>query len=542
MTQLELPPISIGRYIDLLKRRRWQVVPVSLAGLLIGGIVAFFIPRYYVCDTMVEFRGSVLGIGPGAGSGETIRNYIGGASFQVRRAVSTALAKLGWPEAVSGSMDEKRDFVEEVRKRVKVTDLSAGEPGRTTAYLQISYRDTDATRARELTNTLREVWLESQRNKIRELADKELADVNRRIDQAMTNADRAEEDLRRFEQENGLNPNDFSRGSGAMITRLTDERFKLEAKLNDARARQSFLRKQYEGLHADLESTPKFKSVKADPAAVPGLERQKAQAKGALVRAQLALQYITENHPEWAFYQALLLKAEQELDAIEKLSEAAGGGEVENERWTQLYQEVTKLSDEMDSIDAQIRTHEEQLGQLKAQTARMPDISGTYDRMRFDLQQARKALDTYKQEGIAKQLKKKQLLDQDPYETVELAEVPTRPTEPDIGLLALAGSAIGIALAIGLVLLFDILQTTFKTVDDVQRLLPVPVLGGMSHMVTVEQRRDVVVRRTRASLVAGVFLVLMIAIVTIYYVAPTRLPPMLRDTLGLILGTPSAAK
>ena len=43
--QPHLPQLSLQRYVDLVKRRRWQVLPVSLLGLLVGGIVAFFIPR-----------------------------------------------------------------------------------------------------------------------------------------------------------------------------------------------------------------------------------------------------------------------------------------------------------------------------------------------------------------------------------------------------------------------------------------------------------------------------------------------------------------
>ena len=46
MTQVDMPQLSLSRYVDLVKRRRWQVVPVSLLGLLIGGLVAFFIPRF----------------------------------------------------------------------------------------------------------------------------------------------------------------------------------------------------------------------------------------------------------------------------------------------------------------------------------------------------------------------------------------------------------------------------------------------------------------------------------------------------------------
>jgi len=52
---IELPQLSLAHYFDLLKRRRWQVIPISLLGLFIGGIVAFFVPRYYVAETYVDY-------------------------------------------------------------------------------------------------------------------------------------------------------------------------------------------------------------------------------------------------------------------------------------------------------------------------------------------------------------------------------------------------------------------------------------------------------------------------------------------------------
>jgi uncharacterized protein involved in exopolysaccharide biosynthesis len=54
VSQIELPQFSMQRYVDLLRRRRWQVIPVSVIGLLVGGLVALFIPRYYVVDVLIE--------------------------------------------------------------------------------------------------------------------------------------------------------------------------------------------------------------------------------------------------------------------------------------------------------------------------------------------------------------------------------------------------------------------------------------------------------------------------------------------------------
>ena len=57
---VELPQLSLQRYVDLVRRRRWQLVPVSLLGLLVGAVVAFLIPRYYVAEATFEGSGCAI--------------------------------------------------------------------------------------------------------------------------------------------------------------------------------------------------------------------------------------------------------------------------------------------------------------------------------------------------------------------------------------------------------------------------------------------------------------------------------------------------
>ena len=79
-------------------------------------------------------------------------------------------------------------------------------------------------------------------------------------------------------------------------------------------------------------------------------------------------------------------------------------------------------------------------------------------------------------------------------------------------------------------------QGTFKTVEDVERAMPVPVLGGFAHLLTEEVRQKSRSSRRTASLVGGTVLVLVLAVVTIYYLDPTRLPAFARNVLALVLG------
>jgi hypothetical protein len=55
-------------------------------------------------------------------------------------------------------------------------------------------------------------------------------------------------------------------------------------------------------------------------------------------------------------------------------------------------------------------------------------------------------------------------------------------------------------------------------------------------METREEQQVAQRKRARASLVAASFLTLMAAVVTIYYVAPARLPPVVSKALTYLLG------
>ena len=127
-------------------------------------------------------------------------------------------------------------------------------------------------------------------------------------------------------------------------------------------------------------------------------------------------------------------------------------------------------------------------------------------------------------------------LGSEPPITFQRVGVPQHPTDPNGLLVALFGCLLGLSAAIGLILLIDILQGTFKTVDDVERALPIPVLGGMSHFETGDQLQMAKASRRRSSWMAAAVLGSAVIVVTIYYVAPERLPSAALNVLSLVLG------
>ena len=69
-----------------------------------------------------------------------------------------------------------------------------------------------------------------------------------------------------------------------------------------------------------------------------------------------------------------------------------------------------------------------------------------------------------------------------------------------------------------------------------RRVVQICLVGGMSHLETEVERDRTVRSRRRTTLAAAAFVFLCVAVVTIFYVDATRLPPAVRDLLALLLG------
>jgi uncharacterized protein involved in exopolysaccharide biosynthesis len=535
MTQLELPPISFKRYLDLLKRRRWQVLPVSILGLLVGGVVAFFIPRYYVSTTVIEFRGAVLDTGRGR---DPMKPVISSAQISIRYTVTRALETLGWPEALSTDSEKRRAFIHGVRDRIRVADLGPYGPGRQTAHIQISYRDTDGVRAKELTETVRDLWIHEQLERLEEKASRELAKVNQLIGDAREATDNADLEVLAFEKSSDINPLDFGRNRNIQSVK-SRERQKVGDLIAAADVERRRLETQLEAKTTRLGSTPRKQIVTEEPKVPQAIRDSMIVAMAQVMKADSALKNLSESHPFYPRFLAQKKAAEEEFSSLQQLVGEAVTKEVPNPEYAPLRKEVDDLTIKLKTVRMGLQRHRLREGRLQGEIRALPDKISRYNKLLNARLKAYKELEVAEANLRMKEGFKRRLIEKKPYEVLEKAEVPHRPTEPNITLLALAGSAVGLAFAIGLILLMDVIQTTFKTVDDVAHVLTLPVLGGMSHMVTSEQRRRVHARRTGTGLVAGVFLVLMVSLITIYYVAPTRLPPMVRDTLDMILGTPA---
>ena len=538
MTQLELPPISFARYLDLLKRRRWQVLPVTIVGLLVGAIVALLIPRYYVCTTSILFRGSVLGTDGGR---DPMAALVDGADLAIKYSVAAALDDLGWPE-MAGPPESRRAFISSVKSRVEVQDLGPHVERRQSTNLRILYKDTDPYRAKELTNRLRDVWIAEQQRGLREQADLELKSKMAEIGLAQKVLDRAQLDLTDYARQHKLNPQDFMNQRDGVLDAKSKELFDLGVAIATAEAARDGSAAAIKARVEQLATTPRRITQTTPVTIPPAIQTKIDEATVQLLAATTALSKMLESHPDYEMYRQWQKQAQDKLAALQEAVGGPGPGkEIDNPNYARLTKEIDDLTAKHNAAESALVTMKQRKAELDEEIGRVPQVLADYRHYEAAQQAAKADLDMLVNERRTMVSDKRDLIEAQPYQVKERAEVPPRPTDPNITLVALTGSAVGLAFAIGLVLLIDILQTTFKTPDDVERLLSLPVLGGMSYLMTAERRKQVHSRRTKVGVVAGVFLLLTVSLITIYYVDKTRLPPMVRDTLEMFLGPTEAA-
>lgn len=529
MTQLDLPQLSLQRYFDLLKRRRWQVVPVSLLGLLVGGLVAFLIPRYFVAEISLTYQ-SAPGEAPAGNAADPMAALVENAKLTIPEAVDATLLQLGWPEASVLRGKERDDYIRALRLQIDVTNATPRDSA--VAVLHLTYKNRDGARAKDFLDKLVATWVDRELQSMRERAGKRQQRAMEQLNTLQRAFEGRSEDLSALEQTFGLPANGDEAAGRESVRAGKEQAARQEQRIAELTGTLAALDIKLRHLQEQMERTPRQPTDLADldPSLAPNEEIKKMLVMLKVLRKQLL--DLGPAHPA----RKGRMEELAELEPVVKAAlAAAGAGSGQDLRLQKLQEERQQALGAEAEAKAELQTLQQQQQQLLERLQREPGAWDQHRRLTEQMRSLQQDRDRMQLELSEARNVAGRLADNNPIETGN-AWVPPTPTDPNILLIALIGCVIGLGVAIGLILLIDVLQGTYKTIDDVERGLSLPVLGGMSHLETAENKARVRSGRRRASLLAGAFVVLMATVVTWYYVAPTSLPPVVRDLLAMVLG------
>jgi len=535
MTQVDMPQLSMRRYVDLVKRRRWQVVPFSLFGLLVGGLIAFFIPRLYVAETTLIHN--QLPGGP-TDKEKPFRAIVDSAKSAIPIYVKDAITELGWPEVKGLKEYDQEQFYRGCEARVLVSERSGGDDKRSYVQLRVAYKDRDGPRSAELVNTLVRVWMEKRTEELRAPALEERQAAKDTADAADQVLSRCRKELAQLQQNYGISPKYDLRDQREDFSDEREDRLERAQEQEGRRLERSRLAAKIEQDQTQLAQLPA--KVAPEVGFILTEAAKHKETKALADRALYAFLAYTGTHVPGT---PASLKAKRNYDnliaTIQRMLPKVPvdpDGMVENPDHRKKREEIEADLKQLAELDAAILAADERLEKEKASLIRLAvgfelcadkqqALTEAADARALAVGELRKA--TEKVTALQKK---------PPVHQLRPAAIPPTPTEPNIMIVALGGSVLGLFAAIAIILLFDMLQGSYKTLEDVERGLGVPVLGGVSHLETEGERVAAVRSRRRATLVAAAAVVLVSLVVAVFYVDPTRLPPAVRNILTLILG------
>ena len=527
--QIELPQLSLQRYVDLLRRRRWQVIPVSLFGLLVGGLVAFFIPRYYVADVLIEHQ-QVPGERPGGK--DPVKVIVDTARQTFPLAVKETLEHLRWPEARIADPYERTQAEREVRLRLYTADVNP-DPDRLYAQLRVTFRDLDGKRAAAFLNALVQIWRQKRLKELREAFERDREDAKALSERYQQVSEAAQKDRREFERVYGINPVLSVDTQRTIAQQDRQDLQKVKDKLLEKEQLRIATAGELELAQGLLSTTPQR--------VVPTAEQMvlivgKVRGGLALGERILGLRDAVEHFRDNQSYKRQLEVAVKKLMDLLGPDVIDAAGMIANPEYKLLEDGIKARELLLVQLAFEIEHLRKTFDDDKKRHDMLIQGFSEYEDRGRDEAEAEEQLEIHRKKMDEADILIARLVNQQTIRIVEPAREPPRPTEPNILVVALIGCVLGLALAVALILLLDVLQGAWKTIEDVEDGMPVPVLGGISHIETEEERQRALRTRRRTTVTAAALVCVCVALVLLFYADPTRLPPVVRDLLALLLG------
>ena len=411
------------------------------------------------------------------------------------------------------------DVIEQMRLKDIKFDIPPGRRRDDATAFRVGFESSEARTAMLVTERLASLFIKENLDDRSVLAEATTQFLEAQLEDARRRLDDHEKKLATYRRINeGTLPTQLQANLQAIQT--TQQQIR---NVQDSMSRDTDRKLAIEGQLAALriDSAPALVPPSADPAAVTGgtaTQRLEA-ARGSLKAMELRL---TADHPDMKALKRHIGELEKaaEQEALQRpISETAqppaGVSPAEIARRTR----IAELQTEYASIDRRLKEGQAELQRLAAST-------NTYQRRVEATPQRESELtalmrdyetlkDIYTQllqkneaSKVSANLERRQIGEQ--FRILDSARLPEKPVSPNRIRMNLMGAAAGLALGIGLVVLFEYRDTSLKSESDVIVALALPVLALVPAIAT---KNEIVVRRKRrlALSTAGVVLVIGLA-------------------------------
>jgi len=459
----------------------WRVVKLRLGLILLtfflvmvtAGVYVFFLPRQYYSQVTVEIKPDTINRGTGinetATSGRTDPQFLQ-TQFQVIKKseiLNPVIEKLDLAKKLSPpGMTMPLQWVTEVLAR-----SMAVQEQRNTTLVEIGVYHTDKQLAADIANTVAITYRDKRVEELRKNTDQTLAEMKDELKTKEEELNQLFQEASKIRQDNSIMDPDPESSSAQLSISADTLRGNLESQVAEKRALVDQLRSQLariEQLTPDgLMEAIKILGIPDQTVekTVPLLQDAKAE------EAKFLSAGLGENHPR-----VKSLRAQREV--YTKIL-ADQFDSIKRSLKTKLSIEEATLKSFEENMDArrkaQIDDKTRMAGYVSKKSAYLMtkqlllSIRAMYDKARFD-----------------------NVISQIPVKIWQRAVPGLYPEKPSVILYMVLAALLGIVAGISLAFFIEYLDTSVKTVDDIERHLGLPVLAVIPTdiMILLKQKRD----------------------------------------------------
>ncbi len=440
-------------------RVRWVLILLAFALVLVtAAVVTYFQPREYQSSAFIEVRSTAQNphIFSQIDPTQPVHDpTLAPTVFQVIQRTGILYPVIDqlklqekWAGRTAGPLSREQAYAM-LRGKLEVDEV------RNTNLLQISVFDPSPQLAAEIANKIIAVYQDKRVEEEKDILNRAVGSMNEEVDKQQKKVDDAAIEVSRIRDAEhivDLNPE----GTEDAQTPLNSVVIKQEAEVNDVEAKVATLQSQLTQIeHLKGEDLMRmFAALNIqDPTTLKILPNyQDAVAQ----EASLLNSGLGENHPK-----VKALRAQKQVFA------------------KQLQEQVTIVRS---ALEKNLRTAEKtrdelraRLGEINEKQLSSKNLSANYTRAKNNYIKEKLLLDSVRQRAQTQTME--MAMPRVAVSVKQVAEPPTFPARPRVGLNLALGGLIGLGIGLGLAFFIEYLDTSVKTMEDVETLLGVPVLA-----------------------------------------------------------------
>ncbi|RMG46684.1 MAG: hypothetical protein D6718_05160 [Acidobacteria bacterium] len=471
----------LKEYLDILLRRRWWIIVPAVVGVLCSIALFFWSDKLYRARTRVQIRPQTISrnlLSPiveidSTDLVTTITAEI--TSEKYVQEVEDELHLIGTP----GGPKNLEDLAKRLDRRISLV------PNKKNNYFDLSVTWEDPRIAASIANELAAIYIRRNAEIRQRMAEETLGKLRENREQIERQLYDIRARIHKFRSEHKFELESYQKTNQDILQNNRVEIERIDAQIRD-------FKDKIRDLELQLEVPP----AKPDAVADPRVARLREARRR---REELLGSGYKEAHPSVAALTREIARLERELGLAPGEEPAVPEGEslqlqqIANEK-ARLQREIAVLEKKREQLVAENEEIERRL-------ERTPDFQIQLDK----LLHIEEALQEQYQEARAKELDAEEgaaveeFKQGERFEILNMARPPSEPFWPDLKLFIFMGLAVGGGVGIGLVLLLEVFDQSFKSEEQLAAAIDLPILAVIPDLERAAERRRTRRTVTRAA-------------------------------------------